>query len=277
MQDNSAKNLSKQQLSRRLRITIIIIIMMWTLLYNIFIKNLDPITAFFHIFNTISDEFIMGSFLTISIGIGILLAFSLTKFYSQIISNIYSFRIIENILFSEFRVKNLHRFFSHVIKFQEQPTPDNPCPKKISFLLLSLAFLYAGSWVYLLIFSEALFFISWSAGVNLEFTSYNLLVLPTIALAIPFSARVMAYIQYPYVKDYADFMPGTVFVLLVVTSLGYLFESDDQKFFLIQIFSNFDYLFVFLKNGVFLAFIPVFFEAMFWFFRLETKDDNSSD
>ena len=62
-------------------------------------------------------------------------------------------------------------------------------------------------------------------------TLKNLQLLPTLALAIPFSARVMAYLRYPYAQDYADFMPGAVFVLLLVGTLGYVFHSDDQQSF----------------------------------------------
>ena len=32
----------------------------------------------------------------------------------------------------------------------------------------------------------------------------------------------MAYLRYPYTQDYADFMPGAVFVLLLVAALGHV-------------------------------------------------------
>jgi hypothetical protein len=135
------------------------------------------------------------------------------------------------------------------------------------------------SWVYVVLLSEALFFVSWSAGVNLEINTNNLLMLPTIALAIPFSARVMAYMRYPYAQDYADFMPGAVFVLLLVAALGTLYESPDQKFFLLQVYNDPGHLISFLRNGCFLAFIPVFFEAGFWLVELgrEDKDEAPED
>ena len=113
---------------------------------------------------------------------------------------------------------------------------------------------------------------SWSAGVDLPITQKNLLLLPTLSLAIPFSARVMAYLEYPYAQDSADFMPGAVFVLLVVLTLGYLFQSDDQKFFLTQVFATTEFLLPFLRNGVFLAFIPVFFEGAFWLLKLSQEE-----
>jgi hypothetical protein len=86
----------------------------------------------------------------------------------------------------------------------------------------------------------------------------------------------MAYVRYPYAQDYADFMPGAVFVLLVVAALGTIFESEDQKFFLLQVWQNPDYLTSFVKNGTFLAFIPVFFEGGFWLVELGRQDARSS-
>ena len=147
----------------------------------------------------------------------------------------------------------------------------------MSSLLFAFTFLYVMSWVYLVLFSEALFFVSWSAGVDLPITQKNLLLLPTLSLAIPFSARVMAYLEYPYAQDYADFMPGAVFVLLVVLTLGYLFQSDDQKFFLTQVFEQKEFLLPFLRNGVFLAFIPVFFEGAFWLLKLSQEEQAEAE
>src|SRR5690606_33323367 len=132
---------------------------------------------------------------------------------------------------------------------------------------------YIMSWIYLVLFAEALFFVSWSAGVDLPITPNNLLLLPTLALAIPLSARVMAFLRYPYAQDYEDCMPGAVFVLLLVATLGYLFQSDDQKFFLVQVYNNKEHLHGLLRNGCFLAFIPVFFEGTFWLFELSREED----
>ncbi|MCP4042784.1 MAG: hypothetical protein GY731_12655, partial [Gammaproteobacteria bacterium] len=228
--------------------------------------------AFFNILDTISDDFLMGTLFTILLGMGIVVAFSVTKLYTQIISNIHSFRILEQLFFGEVRQGNNSGFISSLLNFQDLPLPKSCCPLRISSLLFAFGFIYVMSWIYLIVFSEALFFISWSAGVDLPINAQNLLLLPTLALAIPFSARVMAYLRYPYTQDYADFMPGAVFVLLIVVSLGYLYQSDDQKFFITQVVASTDYLIPFLKNGVFLAFIPVFFEAVFWMYQLNEEE-----
>lgn len=264
---------------RRLRLTLIAIVIGWTYSYNVLIKQQGIITAFFEILDTISDDFIVGTLVTITVGIGIVAMFSVTKLYTQIISNIYSFRIIEQLVVNDLAQGHFREFAKKLLRFEDQPLPVQCCPERASSLLLSFAFLNVMSWVYLMLFSEALFFVSWSAGVDLPLDDPDkMLFLPTLALAIPFSARVMAYLRYPYAQDYADFMPGAVFVLLVVAALGTIFESDDQKFFLLQVWENPDYLKSFLKNGTVLAFIPVFFEGVFWLYelsRMERQGDES--
>jgi hypothetical protein len=253
---------------QRLRLTIIAVVVVWTFFYNLLIKDLGLVAAFFKILDTISDDFVMGTLFTILVGCGIVAVFSFTKLYTQIIANIHSFRILEDLYYEDLREGRVRGFLSKAIRLQDQPLPEDPCPTRVGSLLFAFTFLYVMSWLYVVLFSEALFFVSWSAGVDLPITSHNLLLLPTLALAIPFSARVMAYLRYPYAQDYADFMPGAVFVLLVVAALGYLFQSDDQKFFLLQVIAEPEFLRAFLRNGAFLAFIPVFFEAVFWLARL---------
>ena len=241
----------------RRRVAILVTFAFWTYLYNLLIKDQGFGQAFFEILDTISDDFIMGTLVTVSVGVGIVFVFSATKFYTQIISNVYSFRMIEELVHDDLRKGCYRDFFNKLLRLEEQPLPRSTCPRRISSLLFAFSFMYLMSWIYVVLFSEALFFVSWSAGVDLPLgDELKMLFLPTLALAIPFSARVMAYVRYPYTQDYADFMPGAVFVLLIVAALGTIFESDDQKFFLLQVWENPEYLMSFLKNGFFLAFIP---------------------
>ncbi len=252
-----------------LRFSILALILVWTFFYNLLIKGQSPATAFFRILDTISDDFVMGTTVTVGVGVGIVVVFSLTKLYTQVIANVRSFRLIEELVHGDLRHGRLRAFWTKILNFQDLPEPPAACPLRVSSLVFSFSFIYLMSWIYVVLFSEALFFVSWSAGVDLPLDDpNNLLMLPTLALAIPFSARVMAYLRYPYAQDYADFMPGAVFVLLLVASLGALFGSDDQQFFLLRVWRNPDYRIDFLRNGVFLAFIPVFFEGAFWLFEL---------
>jgi hypothetical protein len=251
-----------------LRTVLVLLVLGWTYVYNLTLKELGPLVSFFEILDTISDDFVMGTLFTVGVGLAIVFVFSATKLYTQIIANVYSFRIIEDLVHGELRAGRYREFFSKLFHFEDLPEPESCCPRRVSSLLYSFSFLYVMSWIYVVLFSEALFFVSWSAGVDLPLNSQNLLLLPTLALSIPFSARVMAYLRYPYAQDYADFMPGAVFALLVVTALGSLFESDDQVFFLLRVYNNHGFRMSFLRNGAFLAFIPVFFEAGFWLLEL---------
>lgn len=257
--------------ARRQTLVIVMVVLAWTYGYNLFIKGQGALESFFQVMDTISDDFVMGSLLTIAAGVGIVAVFSFTKLYSQIIANIYSFRIIEDLVLSDLRRGNVRPFLRKLLTFRDQPLPDEMCPRRVSSLLFSLTFIYVMSWIYVVLFSEALFFVAWSAGVDLPITPQNMLFMPTLALAIPFSARVMAYLRYPYAQDYADFMPGAVFVYLLVTALGFLFESQTQHFFLVRVSADPVLLATYLRNDAFLAFIPVFFEAAFWLLALNSS------
>ncbi|MCP4040436.1 MAG: hypothetical protein GY731_00575, partial [Gammaproteobacteria bacterium] len=64
-----------------LRIAIICVVLGWTFLYNLLIKEQGFTRAFFNILDTISDDFLMGTLFTILLGMGIVVAFSVTKLY----------------------------------------------------------------------------------------------------------------------------------------------------------------------------------------------------
>ena len=253
--------------------SIVFLLLLWAFVFNIVVKEQSAIVAFFEIIDTITENLVMGSIVTVLMGLGIVSVFTITKLYTQIISKTSSFRILENIILEEAAQGNWKVFGRRLLHFEDEEEPEEVVPEHLSSILISLSLLYLVSWVYVLLFSEALFFVSWSAGVDLPITVSNIELLPTLALAIPFSARVMAYLRYPYAQDYADFMPGAVFVLLLVGSLGYLFHSDDQQFFLLRVWHDQQLLREFLRSGLTLAFVPVFSESLFWMFDIFLHED----
>lgn len=256
------------------RSALVLLILAWTFLYNLLVKQQSPGAAFFGILDTISDDFVMGTLVAVTLGALILVVFSVTKLYTQMIANVYAFHILEDIVFGDLLGGRFRLAATRLITLENQPLPRRSCPERVSFLLFCCGMIYAMSWVYVILFAEALFFVSWSSGVDLPITDRNVLMLPTLALALPFSARVMAYLRYPYAQTYADFMPAALFVLLIVAALGYQFGSPDQEFFLLRVYRNEQFLGEFVANGVFLAFIPVFFEAVFWLFELGRIDED---
>ncbi len=258
--------------SSRRRIAVLVgIVLGWTYLYNVGLKGQSPVQAFFRLLDTLSDDFLAGALLTVAIGLGIVVVFSLTKLYSQIVANAASFRLLEIVLHEGIAAGEGHLVPARLLSFSSLLMPARCCPLRVSSMLLSLCFIYLMSWVGVVVFSEALFFASWSSGVNLPINEHNVLMMPTLALGIPFSARVMAYLRYPYAQDFADLMPAATFVLLLVTMLGVLFESPDQQFFLVRVFADPKLAQALLLNGVYLAFIPVFAEAAFWLLELARR------
>ena len=41
-------------------------------------------------------------------------------------------------------------------------------------------------------------------------------IIPMFAVAVPFTARLMAYFKYPYVEEYAGFILGILFVVVLL-------------------------------------------------------------
>ena len=253
--------------------TIIGFILGWTILYNIVLKEQDILTAFLGLLDTITEDMVMGSLVTVLVGTAIVLVFTITKLYTQIISRASSFRILEKIFYSNLANGEYRKLASRLLQFEQEEEPDTIFPQRPTSILIAFSFLYLMSWIYLVLFSEALFFVSWSAGVDLPIDKTNVDLLPLLALSIPFSARVMAYLQYAYTQDYADFMPGAVFVLLLVGALGYLFRSEDQQFFLLRVWNDTELFRSFLRSGLTLAFIPVFSEAVYWMSIIFSEED----
>ena len=196
--------------------SIIMLLLFWAFVYNLVVKEQSLSVAFFEVIDTITENLVMGSIITVLMGVGIVTVFTVTKLYTQIISRASSFRILEDIFIQDAKATRWMIFWRRLLHFEAEEEYDDVVPLHLSSIFIALSVLYLVSWIYVLLFSEALFFVSWSAGVDLPIAVDNVELLPTLALAIPFSARVMAYIRYPYAQDYADFMPGAVFVLLLV-------------------------------------------------------------
>lgn len=258
-----------------LSLVVLAVVVGWTFLYNVLIKDMSIYTAFVKIVDTLSDDFFMGAALTLSAGLAILAVFTATKLSTQIISNVYSFRILEDLFLRTALQGKWKDFFRGLMRFDDLPQPETIYPDRPSFMLVAFSLIFLMSWMYVILFSEALFFVSWSAGVDLPITEKTLLLLPTLSVAIPFSARMMAYARYPYAQDYADFMPAAFFVVGMVAFLGYIHASDDQQFYLWRVYSNPQFRMQFVSNGLFLAFVPVFTEAVYWLLAVSRMNRQS--
>ena len=55
-------------------------------IFNIVVKEQSAIVAFFEVIDTITENLVMGSIVTVLMGLGIVTVFTITKLYTQIIS-----------------------------------------------------------------------------------------------------------------------------------------------------------------------------------------------
>ena len=154
-----------------------------------------------------------------------------------------------------------------MINFNDQPKPKTPFPRYVSSSLLVFTGHYVVSWFYLIVFSECLYFAAWSAGVYLEFFPETINIIPMFAVAVPFTARLMAYFKYPYVEEYAGFIPDS-FVVVLLLAVVYMDGPFDRLFGEAMreapgFFAG--TVWKFFKDGVIIAFYPVFGEIVFFY------------
>ena len=125
-------------------------------------------------------------------------------------------QILEDLIRDHLFKGEIRTFIYKLVHFDELPKPISPFPRYVSSALLVFAYHYLISWFYIVVFSECLYFAAWSAGVYLEFYPETMNIIPMFAVAVPFTARLMAYLKYPYAQDYASFIPGILFVVVLL-------------------------------------------------------------
>ena len=243
----------------------------WLFMYNIVVHDMNVILAFFKILDGI-NELVMGMITVVGIGFGIVLVFTMTNLFTQTMTNLYSMRMIEDLIREHLFHGEFRTFMYKLIHFNELPKPITPFPRYVSSALLVFAYHYIVSWFYLIVFSECLYFAAWSAGVPLYFFPETMSIIPMFAVAIPFTARLMAYLNYPYVNEYASFIPGILFV--VVLLLAFVLWMDGEFQFLVTdvysreepgFFSQGSLFWKLMRDGVIIAFYPVFGEVVFFY------------
>lgn len=247
------------------------ITMVWLFAYNLVVHEMPPVLSFFKILDGI-NELIIGMLSVIGIGLGIVFVFTLTNLFTQTITNLYSMRIMEDLIRAHLFKGEYGTFFYKLIHFNEQPKPPTPFPRYVSSALLVFSYHYLISWFYLVVFSECLYFAAWSAGVYLDLYPETMNIIPMFAIAIPFTARLMAYFKYPYVEEYASFIPGILFVVvLLLTFVNYMngnFEYLLQDIWTREqpgFFKAGTLFWKFMRDGLTIAFYPVLGEVVFFY------------
>lgn len=243
----------------------------WLFVYNIVAHKMPPFMAFFKILDGIND-LVLGMLTVMVIGCAIVVIFTVTNLFTQTITNLYSMRIIEDLVRAHLFHGDWRTFLYKIIRLNEQPKPSSPFPRYVSSALMVFAGHYLLSWFYLVVFSECLYFAAWSAGVYLDLYPETMNIIPMFAIAIPFTARLMAYFRYPYVEDYASFIPGILFVVVLLlafaTYMGgnfQLFVEDIWKREQVGFFESGTLFWKFMQDGLTIAFYPVIGEVVFFY------------
>jgi hypothetical protein len=156
------------------------------------------------------------------------------------------------------------------------PQPESPFPRYVSSTILVLSYHYVLAWFYLVVFTESLYFAAWSAGVYLDLYPETMNTIPMFAIAVPFTARLMAWFKYPYADDYASFIPGILFVVVLLLAFVAAMNGPFQ-FFVVDIahraevgyFDEGALYWKFLRDGLLIAFYPVFGEVIFFYLQAQ--------
>lgn len=257
--------------------------LVWLYAYNIVVNDMSVVLAFFKVLDGIND-LVIGMLSVIVIGIGIVSVFTITNLFTQTMTNLYSLRIMEDLIREHLFHGEWKEFLGKMIHFNDQPKPITPFPRYVSSALMVFSYHYIVSWFYLVVFSECLYFAAWSAGVYLELFPETMSIIPMFAVAIPFTARLMAYFRYPYVDDYASFIPGILFVVVLLLAFVAYMDGPFQ-FLLVDIhereslpfFAKGSLFWKFLKDGVMIAFYPVFGEVVFFYLLYQDLQKEVSD
>lgn len=254
-------------------ITSVVVTVLWLMAYNMIANGMGPFLAFFKIMDGLND-LVLGMVSVVTIGLGIVVVFTITTLFTYTITNLYSARLIEDLVRDHLLKKEFRIFFSKVIRFNELPQPESPFPRKVSSVIWVLTLQYLLSWFYLVIFTECLYFAAWSAGVYVDLYPESMNTIPLFAIAVPFTARIMAFMKFPWAESYASFIPGILFVVVLLLAFVGAMGGPFQ-YFIVDIYNREEagffaegaLLWKFLRDGCLIAFYPVFGEVIFFYLQ----------
>ena len=262
------------------------ITLLWLFAYNLIVHHMNPLLGFFKILDGIND-LVIGMLTVVVIGVGVIVIFTLTNLFTQTMTNLYSMRIMEDLI-RDYAMKGRWRdFVYHLVHFNDLPKPATPFPRHVSSAIMVFTYHYLVSWFYLVVFTECLYFAAWSAGVYLDLYPSTMQIVPMFAIAVPFTARLMAYMNYPYADDYASFIPGILFVVVLLLAFVGMMGGNFQFFMQdivgreeVGFFKQGALFWKFMKDGCLIAFYPVFGEVIFFYLQyqdLKKADDEIED
>lgn len=260
------------------------IMLVWIYIYNMVVEKHHPVLAFFKILDGVY-ALVIGLFSVVVIGLAIVAVYTVTTVFSHSITNMYSMRIMEDLIRDYLLKRQYKEFCTRLLNLNEQPRPMSPFPRTVASTIFVLSWHYLIAWFYLVIFTECLYFAAWSAGVYVHLYPESMNTIPMFAVAVPFTARLMAYLRFPWADDYAAFIPGILFVVVLLLAFVAAMQGPFQ-FFIKDIqmasqpgfFQEGSLFWKFLRDGCLIAFYPVFGEIIFFYLEFkDLKNEGESD
>jgi hypothetical protein len=246
--------------------TLIALIIGWALLYNLLVKELGLLGAFFGIIDTITEDLFMAAGVSIAAGLGICLAYSLTQCYVQLLCRPSGFRIAEN-LFAEG-----DRPYRRMLSLYDEPEPETCYPVRSSSALASLAVFYLLNALCIAGLSEGVALLAHASGIVVGSDVQVAGLLPALALSLPLSLRLMAQFGYPHVRSLASALPLGAILLLLVQALRVAGAGGVPSFWS-TVLADHGSQIVFLHSVLLLSFVPVFLEMLFWMFSIFSEQE----
>ena len=128
-------------------------------MYNLIVKDYSPSEAILRIVDTLTEDLVVTSFVSVALATGVILCFILTNLYTQVLTEQTSFRKLEKVIIEEIKSDNLSLLIKRMFRFVEEPEPHLVFPSKMSSVLISFSLYYAISLFFLVFISEGMYHI----------------------------------------------------------------------------------------------------------------------
>ena len=234
---------------------ILLFILGWTFFFNLTIKELSFIEAFFQLIDTISEDMIMGAGSGIFIGIFLMMMMIFGVFSYQILSLWDGFSRFDVVLRS---AKSISELFKRSMLITDENPQEECHPSSFSGIILSLVFMYTMGLCCVFFLSQGLFFL-------FEHSQSKIPDIVLLSLAPLIAIRGLSMFRYPYVRSVTALLFYTMgIVLFFDVSLFWLEEDTRFLLFPTDKIAQKSYIY----SGILYSFLLVLIEGLFWLIKL---------
>ena len=240
---------------------ILIFILGWTFFFNITIKELHFIDAFFKLIDTISEDMIMGAGGGIFVALlwGTLMVLGI--FFTQTLSLTDGFARFDSILHTSDSVKTLG---SRLINISKEPSQAHTYPSTAAGVMLSLSMIYASGLISVFMLAQILFLI-FEVSIN------NIQQIVLFSLAPVMAFRSMSLLKYPFTVVLVPFF-SIVFGLILFIDTGIFWLGEDTHFSLFPTDKSIQKSYIY--SAILYSFLLVLLEGLSWLVALFSSGED---